>query len=323
MWRFGGKGESGFCAGNTAEQVTDGIDGSAQTAIITGATNGIGKETARVLALRHVHVVMGVRNVNAGKILKDNLLQEIPYARIDVMEIDLNSLDSVREFASQYISSNLPLNILINNAGILAPPKFTLSKDNIEQTFAVNHLGQFLLTNLLLETMNKTAQKTRTEGRIINVSSDMHRYSVHKEGIRFETINDEKSYNSSAMGKSAYGLSKLCNILHTNELARRLKEEGVDITANSLHPGLIATNIFAPNSGPGYWLVKTIAKYTSKNIEQGASTTCYVALHPKVKGISGEYFVDNNKVEASTLARDSDLAKKLWDYSLSFTEAKH
>lgn len=322
MWRFGGKGESGFWGGNTAEQVTEGIDGTPLTAIITGATNGIGKETARVLALRHVHVVMGVRNVNAGKKLKDDLLQVIPYARIDVIEIDLNSLDSVRKFASEYISSGLPLNVLINNAGILAPPKFTVSKDNIEQTFAVNHLGQFLLTNLLLETMKKTARETQTEGRIINVASDMHRYGVHKEGIRFEKINDEKSYNSSAMGKSAYGQSKLCNILHTNELARQLKEEGVDITANSLHPGLIATNIFTSTGGPGYWLINTIAKYTSKNIQQGASTTCYVALNPKVKGITGEYFVDNNKVEPSMLARDSDLAKKLWDYSLSFTDAK-
>ncbi|KAK1364910.1 Short-chain dehydrogenase TIC 32, chloroplastic [Heracleum sosnowskyi] len=304
MWRFGRKGESGFCAGNTAEQVTEGIDGTALTAIITGATNGIGKETARVLALRHVHVVIGVRNVNAGKKLKDDLLQAIPYARFDVMEIDLNSLDSVRKFASQFIFSGMPLNVLINNAGILAPPKFTLSKDGIEQTFAVNHLGHFFLTNLLLETMQKTAHKTQIEGRIINVASDMHRYGVHKEGIRFEEINDEKSYNSSALGK-------------------HLKEEGVDITANSLHPGLIATNIFTSTGGPGYWLMNTIAKYTSKNIQQGASTTCYVALNPKVKGITGAYFVDNNKVEPSMLASDSDLAKKLWDYSLSFNDNKY
>ncbi|KAK1364916.1 Short-chain dehydrogenase TIC 32, chloroplastic [Heracleum sosnowskyi] len=291
--------------------------------LITGATNGIGKETARVLALRHVHVVMGVRNVIAGEKLREELLQKISYARIEVMEIDLNSLDSVRKFASQYISRGLPLNILINNAGILAPFKFTLSKDNIEQTFAVNHLGQFLLTNLLLETMKKTARKNQTEGRIINLSSFMHRYGVHKEGIRFEEIKDEKSYSSSALGRSAYGLSKLCNILHTNELARRFKEEGVNITANSLHPGFITTNIFAPNAGVTSWMMNTLAKFISKDIGQGASTTCYLALNPKVKGVSGQYFVDNNKVEASKLVRDSDLAKKLWNYSLSFTEAKY
>ncbi|KAL8102911.1 short-chain dehydrogenase TIC 32, chloroplastic-like [Apium graveolens] len=322
MWRFGGKGESGFSAANTAEQVTEGIDGTSLTAIVTGSTNGIGKETARVLALRGVHVVMGVRNVTAGGKVKEEFLQKIPNARIDVMEIDLNSMDSIRKFASDYVSSCLPLNILINNAGIIPAAKFTLSKDNIEQVFAVNHLGQFLLTNLLLETMKKTASESQKEGRIINIASDLHRKGVHKEGIRFDKINDEKSYSNSTFGVSAYGQSKLCNVLHTNELARRFKEEGVNITANSLHPGLIATNLFTSNGGVTNWIMNKIAVHVLKNIEQGASTTCYLALNPKVEGISGGYFTDNNKVEPSKLAKDSELAKKLWDYSLNLTDPK-
>ncbi|KAL8103574.1 hypothetical protein AgCh_027956 [Apium graveolens] len=157
-----------------------------------GSTNGIGKGTARVIALRGVHVVMAVRNVAAGGKLKEEILQKTPNARIDVMEIDLNSMDSVWKFASAYIFRGLPLNILINNVGIIPAAKFTFSKDNIEQVFAVNHLGQFLLTNLLLDTMKKTARESQIEGRIINLSSDLHKRGVDKEGIVFDEINDEK-----------------------------------------------------------------------------------------------------------------------------------
>ncbi|XP_074328444.1 short-chain dehydrogenase TIC 32, chloroplastic-like [Apium graveolens] len=160
-----------------------------------GSTNGIGKGTARVLALRGVHVVMAVRNVATGGKLKEKLLQKMPNARIDVMEIDLNSIDSVRKFSLAYISRGLPLNIRINNAGIIPAAKFTFSKDNIEQVFSVNHLGQFLLTNLLLDTMKKTAREIQIEGRIINLSSDLHRWGVDKEGIVFDEINDEKRYD--------------------------------------------------------------------------------------------------------------------------------
>ncbi|XP_074355125.1 short-chain dehydrogenase TIC 32, chloroplastic-like [Apium graveolens] len=153
------------------------------------------KGTTCVLALCGFHVVMAVRNVAAGGKLKEELLQKMPNARIDVMEIDLNSMDSVRKFASAYISRGLPLNILINNAGIIPATKFTFSKDNIEQVFAVNHLGQFLLTNLLLDTMKKTARESKIEGRIINLSSDLHRRGLEKERIIFYEINDKKRYD--------------------------------------------------------------------------------------------------------------------------------
>ncbi|KAK1401900.1 NAD(P)-binding Rossmann-fold superfamily protein [Heracleum sosnowskyi] len=318
MWIFGCKGNSGFSARSTAEEVTQGIDGSGLTAIVTGASNGIGTETTRVLALRGVHVVMAVRNVASGTRVKEEILKGIPRARLTVMEIDLNSLASVRKFATGYIASGLPLNILINNAGVMAPP-FTLSKDNIEQQFAVNHLGPFLLTNLLLETMKGTARKTQKEGRIVNVSSALHQ-NGYKEGIRFDKINDKASYN----GNAAYGQSKLCNLLHTNEVARRFKREGVNITANSLHPGIIATNITS-NLGLTGWVLNTFGKYLLKNVPQGAATTCYVALHPQVKGLTGEYFMDSNKAEAnatSSLAKDAGLASKLWDFSLTLTNGK-
>lgn len=313
MWIFGRKGPSGFSARSTAEEVVQGIDGTALTSIITGASSGIGAETTRVLALHGVHVVMAVRNMDTGRKIKDDILKEIPNAKIDVMELDLSSLASVRKFASEYNSSGLPLNLLINNAGVMAPP-FMLSHDNIELQFATNHLGHFLLTNLLLETMKNTAHESKKEGRIVNVSSEGHRFA-YSEGIRFEKINDESSYNTIY----AYGQSKLANILHANELARRLKEEGVEITANSLHPGSIATNLLRYHSFID-GMVNMIGKYLLKNVPQGAATTCYVALHPQVKGVSGEYFSDSNIANPTSLAKDAELANKLWDFSLKLTD---
>ncbi|PIN01647.1 Dehydrogenases with different specificities (related to short-chain alcohol dehydrogenases) [Handroanthus impetiginosus] len=315
MWIFGIKGPSGFSASSTAEEVTQGIDGSGLTAIVTGASSGIGTETTRVLALHGVQVIMAVRHVDSGIKVKETIIKEIPDAKIDVMELDLGSLASVRKFASEYNSLALPLNFLINNAGVMAPP-FMLSQDNIELQFATNHLGHFLLTNLLLDKMKKTAHESKREGRIVNVSSEGHRYA-YREGICFDKINDNSSYNSIL----AYGQSKLANILHANELARRLKEEGVEITANSLHPGAIATNLLR-HHGFIEGVVNWVGKYFLKNIPQGAATTCYVALHPQVKGITGEYFADSNIAKPSSLAKDAELAKKLWDFSLNLTGEK-
>ncbi|WKA07266.1 hypothetical protein VitviT2T_025114 [Vitis vinifera] len=313
MWWFSRKGPSGFSASSTAEEVTQGIDGTGLTAIVTGASSGIGTETTRVLALRGVHVVMGVRNMSAGKEVKEAIVKEIPTAKVDAMELDLSSMASVRKFASEYNSSGLPLNILINNAGIMAVP-YMLSKDNIEMQFATNHLGHFLLTNLLLDTMKKTTRKSRKEGRIVNVSSMAHRYP-YREGIRFDKINDKSGYSS----LFAYGQSKLANVLHANELARRFKEDGVDITANSLHPGAIVTNLFRCSSIVS-GLVNTVGKLVLKNVQQGAATTCYVALHPQVKGVSGQYFSDCNIAKPSSQAKDPELAKKLWEFSMNLVK---
>ncbi|KAK9293248.1 hypothetical protein L1049_021239 [Liquidambar formosana] len=230
-WLFRKKGPSGFSYSSTAEEVTQGIDGTGLTAIVTGVGT-----------------------------------------------------------------------------------PFTLSEDNIELQFATNHIGHFLLTNLLLDTMKKTARESRREGRIVNVSSEGHRHA-YREGIRFDRINDQSGYR----GLAAYGQSKLANVLHANELAKRLKEDGVEITANSLHPGAIVTNIFRHNSFVE-GLVNMIGKFVLKDVHQGAATTCYVALHPQVKGTSGEYFSDSNLAKASSQAGDVELAKKLWDFSMNCKE---
>ncbi|XWS49962.1 hypothetical protein CRYUN_Cryun12cG0047500 [Craigia yunnanensis] len=281
----------------------------------SGASSGIGVETTRVLALRGVHVVMAVRNVDAGRNAKEAILRAIPGAKIDVMELDLSLMASIRKFAAEYQSSSLPLNLLINNAGVMATP-FMLSHDNIELQFATNHLGHFLLTNLLLENMKNTARKSNREGRIVNLSSEGHRFA-YREGIRFDKINDESSYQC----WFAYGQSKLANILHAKELAKHLKEDGVEITANSLHPGSIMTNLMR-HHGFLNSIGHMVGKYFLKSIPQGAATTCYVALHPQVKGVSGEYFLDSNIGKPTSKANDADLAKRLWDFSLTLTNPK-
>ncbi|KAD5508349.1 hypothetical protein E3N88_16052 [Mikania micrantha] len=308
MWIFGRKGASGFSASSTAEEVTDGIDGSGLTAIVTGATSGIGAETTRVLPMRGVHVVMAIRNMKGGMTVRETILTETPNAKVDVTELDLSSLSSVREFATEYHYSGLPLHILINNAGVLSP-QFKLSKDEIELHFATNHLGHFLLTNLLLETMKKTSQEQKTEGRIINVSSSGHRYAYNLPFT--DQINNESSYNS----LPAYGRSKLANILHAKELARRLKEEGVNITANSMINLNSKLNLFSAISN-------VVLKHFVKDVSQGAATTCYLALSSKVKDVTGEYFSDCNLAKPSIRCEDQELAKELWDFSFGLTSSK-
>uniref|UniRef100_A0A803N7K3 Short-chain dehydrogenase TIC 32, chloroplastic n=1 Tax=Chenopodium quinoa TaxID=63459 RepID=A0A803N7K3_CHEQI len=257
-------GASGYGSATTAEQVTEGIDASNLTAIVTGGASGIGLETARVLALRNAHVIIAARNMNAANEAKEMILKDNKSARIDVLKLDLSSLTSVRECANKFLALNLPLNILINNAGIMFCP-FQLSEDGVELQFATNHLGHFLFTNLLLDKMKQTAKATGIEGRIVNLSSIAHLHT-YPGGIRFDKINDEDGYSD----KRAYGQSKLANVLHANELSRRLK---------------------------------------------GASTTCYVALHPQLKGETGKYYVDCNELEPYALAKDEELAKKLWEFS--------
>lgn len=305
----GRPGASGFGSASTAEQVTEGIDASNLTAIVTGGASGIGLETVRVLALRGAHVIIGARNVEAGKAVKDEILRQTNGARVEVLPLDLSSMESVKKFANDFYALNVPLNILINNAGVMFCP-FEISEDGLEMHFATNHVGHFLLTKLLLDKMKKTAKETGVEGRVVNLSSLAH-LITYDEGIRLSGINDESGYSD----KKAYGQSKLANILHANELSRRLKEEGANVTANSVHPGCIMTNLMRYTMNL-MRVFKFLTGFLWKNVPQGAATTCYVALHPDLKGVSGKYFADCNEVNTSSVAQDKDLAMKLWDFTM-------
>uniref|UniRef100_A0A0E0MD61 Uncharacterized protein n=1 Tax=Oryza punctata TaxID=4537 RepID=A0A0E0MD61_ORYPU len=294
-WARRRRGPSGFGAASTADEVTAGIDATHLTAIVTGATNGIGRETARVLAMRGAEVIIPARTMESGNTVKQSIVEEIPGSRLHVMEMDLSSLDSVRRFAKAFDSSHRQLNILINNAGIMACP-FKLSKDGIELQFATNHVGHFLLTNLLLDKMKSTARKTGVQGRIVNVSSIAHKRS---DGSCFDLnkLNDKSRYKPFI----AYAHSKLANILHANELARRFQEEGCNLTANSLHPGVILTNI---------------TRYVVTNsVMVSILSVGNLFLKNTQQDVSGKYFADCKEATPRPIARDAELAKSLWGFS--------
>lgn len=301
-------GPTGYGSASTAEEVTEAVDAYNLTVLITGGASGIGAETARVFALRGAHVIIAARNMDAANDAKKLILESNPNSNVDAMKLDLSSLKSVKAFADNFIATGHPLNILINNAGVMFCP-YQLSADGVELQFATNHLGHFYLTNLLLDKIKSTAKETGTEGRIVNLSSIAHLHT-YAEGIQFDGINDQSRYND----KKAYGQSKLANILHANELSRRLQEEGANVTVNSVHPGLIMTNLMRHSAT----LMKVVKMFTYlfwKNVPQGAATSCYVALHPNLKGITGKYFIDCNEMKPGNLADDEKLAKKLWNFS--------
>lgn len=304
---IGAAGPSGFGSKSTAEDVTSACNLQCLTAIITGATSGIGAETARVLAKRGARLIIPARNLKAAEDVKSRIQKEMPTAEIIVMELDLSSFASIKRFATNFISCGLPLNLLINNAGKFCH-EFQVSQDGFEMTLATNHLGHFLLTRLLLDKMIETANETGVQGRIVNVSSGIHSWVAGKERIQFNPLNDPKSYDATR----AYAQSKLANILHTKELALRLEKMKANVTANSIHPGIVRTRITRDRDGLLTDLVFFLASKLLKSISQAASTTCYVAVHPNLKAISGKYFADCNEVSASNVANDPNKAMELW-----------
>ncbi|CAD5328882.1 unnamed protein product [Arabidopsis thaliana] len=186
---LGAAGASGFGSKSTAEEVTENCDLRSITAVITGATSGIGAETARVLAKRGARLIFPARNVKAAEEAKERIVSEFPETEIVVMKLDLSSIASVRNFVADFESLDLPLNLLINNAGKLAH-EHAISEDGIEMTFATNYLGHFLLTNLLLNKMIQTAEETGVQGRIVNVTSGVVRTRLtrDREGLLTDLV---------------------------------------------------------------------------------------------------------------------------------------
>ncbi|KAL2623257.1 hypothetical protein R1flu_003462 [Riccia fluitans] len=299
-----------FGPSSTAEEVTAGVDASGLVAIVTGGTSGLGLETVRVLTLRGARVFLAARNLDSAAKAREEILKQQPNANINLLKVDVSSMSSVRQAAEEFLSLNLPLNLLVNNAGSTTD-KFRLTEDGIEEQFATNYLGAFLLTELLLEKMKITAQQSGVEGRIVNVASMVHR-DTYKSGIEYDTIKTSQGYNWLA----SYGQSKLAMILHAKELTRRLREEEANVTINSLHPGAITTNLLRDIAGVFHAISAVYISLWGKDIPQGAATQCYVALNPDVKGVSGEYFDDCKVSQPTAFGRDPELAKKLWDFTL-------
>ncbi|RAL50974.1 hypothetical protein DM860_005330 [Cuscuta australis] len=289
----GSAGPSGFGSKSTAEEVTEKCPHLRSiTAIITGATSGIGAETARVLAKRGARLVLPARDVKVAEETKARILLESPEAEIVVPPpLDLSSLRSVRNFVAHFESLNLPLNLLVNNAGKFAY-KYCVSEDGIEMTFATNYLGHFLLTELLLGKMVDTAKATG----IVNVSSGTYDWFSDDILAYFRDVTTNPSNYDTTR---AYALSKLATFLYTKELAQRLEQKEANVTVNCVHPGVVKTRLNREREGFFTNLVFFLVSKFLKTVSQGASTTCYVATDPRLENVSGKFFVDCNMVSSS------------------------
>lgn len=307
-------GPSGYGSRTTASQVSQDFSSlflplppPPLTAIITGATSGIGAETARALAESGVRVIIPARDMKKAAEVKEEIEKKSPGADVVLLEIDLSSLASIRRFCAHFLSLGMPLNILINNAGRFSP-NLEFSEEKHELTFATNYLGHFLLTEMLLEKMIKSAVESGIEGRIINVTSVAHNW-VQPHHFCFSQLLNPKEYN----GTRAYAQSKLANIMHAKELSRQLKARKAKVTINAVHPGIVKTAIIREHNtfltDSIYFMASKLLKSTS----QGAATACYVALSPKTKGVSGKYFADCNESHCSSLANDETQCLKLWN----------
>jgi NAD(P)-dependent dehydrogenase (short-subunit alcohol dehydrogenase family) len=267
--------------------------------LLTGATAGIGKETAFALAQKAQTLLLPVRNLAKGEEVKKEILQKNPQAQIRLYTCDLASMQSIKDFSEQVKQDFTNIDVLINNAG-LWQNKFDTSTDGIELTWAVNHLAPFLLTNLLLDSLKKSKN-----ARIVNVASDLHQGEINWQDVEFR-----KNFS----GLNAYKQSKLANILFTRLLAEKLKDSS--ITANALMPGFIATDIFRKMPSFVRWLIPFFAK-TPK---QGAETTIYLATSPEVASISGEYFKDKKRASSSHQSKNMSSAQKLWELSEQYVQ---
>jgi NAD(P)-dependent dehydrogenase (short-subunit alcohol dehydrogenase family) len=291
-----GKGPNGFGYGTTAEEVTAGIDLRGRTMLVTGCTSGLGLETARVLALRGARVIGTARTEAKARAACAGLAGEtLPLA------CELSDPASVRACASAVKKTGATLDALICNAGIMALPELTQAQ-GCELQFFTNHIGHFMLVTGLLD-------RLAAAGRVVVVSSDAHQRAP-REGIELDNLSGARGY---APWK-AYGQSKLANILFTKELARRLGDGGGQ-TANTLHPGVIATNLSRSIPAVARAALRIGAPLLLKTIAQGAATSCYLATNPAVAGVTGEYFADCNPAQPSAIAGDAGLAARLWEAS--------
>lgn len=283
-----------------------------RTAIVTGANNGIGFETTKALTKYGFKVIMACRNLEKAEKAKSNICEEIPTADLAILQLDLGDLESVRSFAATFKSANPKLDILINNAGILVYSR-KKNRDGIELQFATNHLGHFLLTNLLIDIM-----PDGPASRIVALSSIAHKTAK----IHFDDLNGQHLENPEAI----YGQSKLANLMFADELNRKLKHAGKKIVALAVHPGGSDSGLFNEMSRFKYYTFKLLAPFILNSPSSAAKPSIFAAMSPHIKG--GEYFGPQGFNEfkgkvgfakRSEYSTRQDVAKKLWGLSENLT----
>ena len=258
-----------------------------KTMLITGSTDGIGKQTALDLAGQGNRVIIHGRNIERCLEVRNHIRAVSGNKYVDFIAADLSSMAAVKTMAQEIKNNYERLDVLINNAGVFERRK-KITEDGFERTFAVNHLSVFLLTGLLMDLLKKSAP-----ARIITVSS-----MAHASEIDFDNLQGEKYYD----GHDAYGRSKLCNILFTFELAERLNHNG--LTANCLHPGVISTKLLHAGWGMG-----------GASLESGAQTSVYLAAAEELEDVTGKYFSNKRESKPASICYDNAVRKRLWELS--------
>src|SRR5215472_11258011 len=274
-------------------------DLAGSTFLITGGNTGIGLATARALAKRGARVHLACRSEQKGQAAAAAVAAEAGSDQVRFLQLDLADLASVRASAQAFLALGEPLHVLINNAGVAG--RRALTKDGFELTFGVNHLGHFAFTIALLDCL------TSSKARIVNVASDAH-YAA--KGINFDQLRRPAR---GITGMKEYAVSKLCNVLFTQELARRLA--GAGVTSYSLHPGVVASDIWRRVP----WPVRPLLTRRMLTIDQGAQTSLYCATSPDLASVSGRYY-DNCAERDPSAVATAELAGQLWQHSAAWTK---
>lgn len=282
--------------------------------LVTGANSGLGLEATRVLSSKGAKVVMAVRNMVKGNEALSQIKTENPNAELELMQLDLADFDSIHKFSEVFHSEYSKLDVLINNAGIMTPPKREVTKQNYEIQFGTNHLGHFLLTGLLLDLIKSTPNS-----RVAVQSSLVHKQSIFKADIHFDDLNWEKSYHKG----QAYSQSKLANLLFTYELDRRLKAHKINAIAIAAHPGYSRTNL---QNLSGFFVSVVLNSLLAQSARVGALPIVRAATEEGLEG--SEYFGPTKmaetrgypeRVTSSEKSYDKELATKLWEVSENLT----
>lgn len=275
--------------------------------LITGASSGIGEASAVGLAERGASLVLLCRDRGRGEAAIARIRARTGAGDIELLIADLSSQGQIRAAAAQFLDSGRKLHVLLNNAGLIIRQR-TVTEDGIETTFAVNHLAYFLLTNLLLARLRECAP-----ARIVSVSSALHKRGYGDGRIAFDDLAGETAYS----GYKAYGQSKLANILFTRELARRL--DGTGVTANALHPGVVATGFAGNNRNPLWRIARATYRPFSLSPERGARTSVWLATDPALATVTGGYFHNCQQRQPAPQARNDEDAARLWRVSERMT----
>lgn len=290
--RLAPRGASGFGYGSTAEQVCEGLDLTGRTILITGCNSGLGLESFRVLAARGATILAAARSeAKAAEACRTVGGEHVPLA------CELSEPESVLACVAAVRALDRPVDVLLLNAGIMALPNLE-TRHGLEMQFLTNHVGHFLLTTGLLDTLAPNA-------RVVALSSRAHEMPV-KGGIDFTNLDGARGYNPWTF----YGQSKLANLLFARELGRRF--EGSGRIANAVHPGVIQTNLVRHMGGTLNTLFGMTKSLFAKSVEEGAATQCWAAVHPGSAGFQGAYFADCNDARSTAYGRDMALAAELW-----------